>query len=253
MKILLSPAKSLDFESPLPQREWTTPVFEKEAVHINSVLKKKSPKSLQKLMSISEKLAQLNWERNQHFEAGIENSQKRPAVFAFDGDVYSGLEIQTLPQALVPAMQDKLRILSGLYGLLKPLDQILPYRLEMGTSLRVGNHKNLYAFWKTKVTDALESEMNADELIVNLASAEYFGVLDPKSLKRPVISPQFKDFKNGNLKIISFFAKKARGMMARYLIEQQANTVEDIKGFSSSGYVFSAEHTQNELAPVFIR
>ncbi|MEK9739676.1 MAG: peroxide stress protein YaaA [Flavobacteriaceae bacterium] len=252
MKILISPAKSLDFESKLPQLDWSVPFFEKEAIQINSVLKKKSPKNLQKLMSISEKLAQLNWERNQYF--GIsENFQKRPAVFAFDGDVYSGLSVQSLSIDSILIMQEKIRILSGLYGLLRPLDQILPYRLEMGTYLKVGNHKNLYDFWKSKVTNVLQNELKTNEILVNLASAEYYGVVDIKTLNVPIVSPQFKDFKNGNLKMISFFAKKARGMMARFLIEKEANTLEDIKGFTSDGYVFSSEHTKNELEPVFIR
>ena len=123
----------------------------------------------------------------------------------------------------------------------------------MGTYLKVGNHKNLYDFWKSKVTNVLQNELKTNEILVNLASAEYYGVVDIKTLNVPIVSPQFKDFKNGNLKMISFFAKKARGMMARFLIEKEANTLEDIKGFTSDGYVFSSEHTKNELEPVFIR
>ena len=150
-------------------------------------------------------------------------------------------------------MQNQLRILSGLYGLLKPLDRIQPYRLEMGTSFQVGAHKNLYEFWKNKVTAQLQSELEAGELVVNLASKEYFGVIDTKALETQVVSPEFKDFKNGKLKIISFFAKKARGMMSRHLIEQNASTLEDIRSFTEAGYRFSEEETTNPMQPVFVR
>lgn len=253
MKILLSPAKSLDFERAFPVDVESAPAFEKEALQINSLLKKKSAKSLQKLMGISDALATLNWERNQNFDIVSDENQKRPAVYAFSGDVYVGLDVYTLPKEKVALMQKQLRILSGLYGILRPLDIIAPYRLEMGTALSVGRAKNLYGFWKEKVTEYLNAEMEQNEILVNLASAEYFGVVDQKNLKSTIVSPQFKDFKDGKLKMISFFAKKARGMMARYIIENNATTIEDLKSFSSEGYAFSVDETKDEYAPVFTR
>jgi len=254
MKILISPAKSLDFQKSLPTKQITTPVFSEESVQINSLLKKESPQALQKLMSISEKLAVLNWERNQKFIAAKENQQEsRAAVYAFNGDVYTGLDAYSLPDEKIQQMQNKLRILSGLYGILKPLDLIQPYRLEMGTSFSVGPYKNLYAFWKAKVTAELNSELKEAETIVNLASKEYFSVIDVKSLKGSLISPEFKDFKNGKLKTISFFAKKARGIMSRYLIEQNATHLDDIRAFNLDGYQYSESETITESQPVFVR
>ncbi len=179
MKILISPAKSLDFQKSLPTERFTKPNFIDEAIHINSILNKKSPKALQKLMNISEKLAQLNWDRNQKFSLTESKEQKkRAAIFAFNGDVYSGFDIYTLPEEKIDKMQTQLRILSGLYGMLRPLDQIQPYRLEMGTKISIGPNNDLYSFWKKKVTEQLKDELKKDELVVNLASREYFSVID---------------------------------------------------------------------------
>ena len=163
------------------------------------------------------------------------------------------MEARTLEVNKIDIMQKKLRILSGLYGILKPLDLIQPYRLEMGTKLSVGNSTDLYQFWKKKVTDNLVNELERNELLVNLASKEYFSVIDTKVVKSPIVSPEFKDFKNGKLKIISFYAKKARGMMARYLIEKNAKSLDDINSFEISGYRLSNEETINKFNPVFIR
>ena len=251
MKLLISPAKSLEFEKDIPTEKTTTPFFEKEAFYINSVLKEQSAKDLGKLMHISDALASLNWDRNQKFKSTSTNS--RAAVFAFNGDVYSGLDAYTLSQDKICALEDRLRILSGLYGLLKPLDAIRPYRLEMGTLFKLGSHKNLYSFWKTKITNQLNAELKEGELLVNLASKEYFSAVDIKSIHSPIATPHFKDFKNGKLKIISFFAKKARGMMVRYLIDQGASSIEDILGFNLDGYAFSESETQDVLNPVFVR
>ena len=182
-------------------------------------------------MTISEKLAELNWERNQKFSAQETDKQiNRAAIYAFNGDVYSGLDPYTLPEEKIDKMQSQIRILSGLYGVLRPLDQIQAYRLEMGTKISIGSNNNLYSFWKNKVTNQLKSELEERELILNLASKEYFSVIDTSLLSNTIISPEFKDFKNGKLKIISFYAKKARGLMARYLID------EDI--FNSSDEIF---------------
>ena len=240
MKIVVSPAKSLNFESPLPIQNYTESLFLKDAETIQKTLKKKKPKQLMELMDISEKLADLNWERNQNWSLPFSPENARPAVFAFDGDVYTGLDAYTIPIDKFPILEDKLRILSGLYGILKPLDLMQPYRLEMGTSLPIGTKKNLYEFWKKKVTASLNSELQENELFINLASNEYFSAVDTKTLKVPVITPEFKDYKDGKLKMISFFAKKARGLMVRYIIDTNAETIEDLKQFNYDGYAFDA-------------
>ena len=184
MKIVISPAKSLDFESKLPTSKYTQPNFTELAEKLNSVLAKKKPKDLSKLMGISDNLAQLNWERNQEFSLPFTTENSRPAIYAFNGDVYQGLDAYTIPENKLEYVQNTIRILSGLYGVLKPLDLMQPYRLEMGTQLKVGRKKNLYEFWKQEVTNFLNSELVEDELFINLASNEYFGAIDAKKLKR---------------------------------------------------------------------
>ena len=240
MKIVISPAKSLNFESPLPVQNHTDSLFLKEAETIQKNLKKKKPKQLMELMDISEKLADLNWERNQNWSLPFTAENARPAIYAFDGDVYTGLDAYTLPVEKLEVLQAKLRILSGLYGVLKPLDLMQPYRLEMGTSLPIGTKKNLYEFWKKKVTQSLNDELQEHELFINLASNEYFSAVDTKTLKASVITPEFKDYKDGKLKMISFFAKKARGLMVRYIIDTNAETIDDLKQFNYEGYAFDA-------------
>jgi len=240
MKIVLSPAKSLNFEKVVPTLSFTEPQFLKEAATIQRTLKKKKPKVLSQLMDISEKLAELNWQRNQEWDTPFTLQNSRQAVFAFDGDVYTGLDVYSLPLDKLSFLQDKLRILSGLYGLLKPLDIMQPYRLEMGTSMAIGKNKNLYEFWKKTITKTLNSELEKGELFINLASNEYFSAVDSKTLKVPIITPEFKDYKDGKLKMISFFAKKARGMMVRYIIDTNAETIEDLKGFNYEGYAYDA-------------
>ncbi len=252
MKVVLSPAKSLNFESKVPTETYTEATFLTEAERINKVLKSKSPKSLSKLMGISESLAELNYNRNQDWQLPITPDKGRQAVYAFSGDVYRGLDVYTLPEDKIDNLQNTVRILSGLYGLLKPLDLILPYRLEMGTKLAIGKNKNLYEFWKKKITEALNSELSDNEVFVNLASNEYFKAIDAKQLKVPVITASFKDYKNGTYKSIMTYAKLARGYMARYILETNAKTLDDLKGFNYEGYGFSEEFSsENEL--VFIR
>ena len=253
MKIVISPAKSLDFESPLPTNKYSQPQFLEQAERLNKVLAKKRPRTLSKLMGISNNLAELNWERNQKFSTPFDPSNARPAVYAFNGDVYLGLDAYTIPEQKLEHLQDTLRILSGLYGLLKPLDLIQPYRLEMGTQIRIARKKNLYEFWKKQLTEYMNAELEDGELFINLASNEYFGAIDEKKLKVPVITPIFKDWKNDKLKVISFFAKKARGSMVRYILDSNASSLEDIRGFDLDGYIFSKEHTLKENQPVFIR
>lgn len=252
MKLVLSPAKSLDFESQLPINKHTEARFLKQSERLSKLLKKKSAKSLSKLMSISEALGQLNYERNQSWELPFTANNARPAVYAFNGDVYRGLDAYTIPEEKIEKLQNTVRILSGLYGLLKPTDLIQPYRLEMGTKLTIGKHKNLYQFWKKDITKALNEELEEGELFLNLASNEYFKAIDKKALKVPVVTINFKDFNNGEYKVISFFAKQARGLMARYIIDTDAKTISDIKGFNYEGYNLSEPmSTANEL--VFIR
>ncbi len=253
MKIVISPAKSLDFETALPTVKNSQGLFLEQAEKLNKLLRKKKPKVLSELMSISDNLAQLNWERNQKFSTPFNSKNARPAVYAFNGDVYQGLDAYTISEKKLDRLQDTLRILSGLYGILRPLDLIQPYRLEMGTQMKIGRKKNLHEFWKKELTAHLNSELTEDELFVNLASNEYFGAIDKKELKVPIITPIFKDWKNDKLKVISFFAKKARGSMVRYIIDNDVQTLEDIKGFNKDEYIFSEEHTLKENEPVFIR
>ena len=253
MKIVISPAKSLDFDSELPTKKYSEPLFLEQAAKLNKVLMKKRPRALSKLMGISNNLAELNWERNQKFSIPFDPTNARPAIYAFNGEVYQGLDAYTIPENKLDKLQDTLRILSGLYGVLRPLDLVQPYRLEMGTQLKLGRKKNLYEFWKKQLTDHLNSELEQGELFINLASNEYFGAIDEKKLNVPVITPIFKDWKNDKLKVISFFAKKARGSMVRYILESNAKTLEDIQGFNLDDYIFSKEHTLKENQPVFIR
>lgn len=241
MKIVISPAKSLDFETKLPTRKHTEPDFLKQAATIQETLKEKSPADLMELMSISDKLADLNWNRNQEWETPFTTKNARPAVYAFNGDVYTGLDAYTIPTNKLNKLQDTLRILSGLYGLLKPLDLMQPYRLEMGTKLPVGEHKDLYAFWKETITNTLNDELKDDELFLNLASKEYFDAVDTKALKVPVVTPEFKDYKDGKLRMISFYAKKARGMMVRYIVDKNIRSLNGLKGFDYDGYSFDAK------------
>lgn len=252
MKIVISPAKSLDFETKVPTTEFSEGIFLNEAEKLNGVLKKKSPKKLSELMKISDKLGELNWQRNQDWQLPFSLENARQAVYAFKGDVYIGLDAYSIPSEKINQLQDKLRILSGQYGLLKPLDLMQPYRLEMGTKLKIGRKDNLYQFWDEKLTNALNEELTDNEVFVNLASNEYFKAVKPKLLKVPVITPVFKDYKNGKLKMISFFAKRARGLMVRYIIDNNIETAEDLKGFNYDGYAFDSNlSSENEL--VFTR
>ncbi|NQV77590.1 MAG: peroxide stress protein YaaA [Lutibacter sp.] len=252
MKIVISPAKLLDFESKSPTLQFTEGIFLKEAERLNAVIKKKSPKKLAELMSVSSNLGELNWQRNQDWQLPFTLENAKQAIFAFKGDVYIGLDAYSLSENKIQQLQNKLRILSGQYGLLKPLDLIQPYRLEMGTKLKVGEKDNLYQFWDTTVTKALNEELVEDETFINLASNEYFKVVKPKLLKAPVITPVFKDYKGGKLKTISFFAKKARGSMVRYIIDNNIEMAEGLKGFNYEGYAFDSNlSTKSEL--VFTR
>ena len=253
MKMIISPAKSLDFENELPTSEFSMPSFIADSKLINDALRDKSVKDLKSLMNISDNLASLNWQRNNEFSTPFNVNNSRPCLFTFSGDVYTGIDAKSLSKKQISDAQNSLRILSGLYGLLKPLDLIQAYRLEMGTKLKVNHSKNLYDFWMKKITDKLNNELTKNELFVNLASNEYSSVIDANSLKTNMISPIFKDFKNGKLKIISFYAKKARGMMVRYILDNQINDFESLKGFNYGGYSYSEEETNVSGELVFIR
>ena len=253
MKIVLSPAKSLDFESKLPTTRGTQPQFLDTTIKINKKLSRQTKNELMELMSISEKLADLNYGRYKDFQEDHTKENSRPAMYAFDGDVYSGLDAYTIPTEKLDVLQNKLRILSGLYGILRPLDLMQPYRLEMGTSIGIERNDTLYEVWQTKITDSLNKEMEENELFINLASNEYFKAVAVKKLKAEVITPVFKDLKNGKLKIISFFAKKARGAMVRYIIDKDVETIEQLKSFDYEGYRYSENESPNDKELVFTR
>ena len=248
MKIIISPAKSLNFEMQSPISEYTQPILLTQAERLNKILKKKSARVLSKLMSVSDNLGRLNYERNQEWNLPFTPGNAKQAIFAFTGEVFRGLDVNTIPKEKLVQLQDKLRILSGQYGLLKPLDLIQAYRLEMSTKLKIGKNNNLYQFWGSIITEELNKELDTDELFINLASNEYFKVIKPKELKVPIITPIFKDLKNGEYKTIMTFAKLARGQMVRYIIENDINTIDDLKGFNTGGYGFDANmSTETEL------
>lgn len=236
--VLISPAKSLDWESPVPKRKYSIPKFLECSEQLIHELKKLSVSQISELMNISTDLSKLNYER--YHQWSLQHQRKtRPAMYAFAGDVYQGLDAYTMSKNEVNYAKNHLRILSGLYGLLNPLDKIYPYRLEMGTKLNVGVHKNLYQFWDDTITSEINSELTEKGCLVNLASEEYFKSVQVKSVQAKVITPVFYDFKNGEYKIISFYAKKARGMMARFIIDNQVKKINDLKGFDTDGYEYN--------------
>lgn len=253
MKIVISPAKSLDYTSKLPTNQYTQPQFLEEAEKINQRLAEHSKDELKALMNISDKLADLNYDRYKDFSLPFDTTNARPAVYAYSGDVYTGLDSYTIPEEKIERLQNTLRILTGMYGVLRPLDLMQPYRLEMGNKLALDDKKDLYAFWREKITNYLNNELQDNELFVNLASNEYFKAVDTKTLKVPTISPVFKEYKNGQLKIISFYAKKARGSMARYIIDNNIDDYDGILGFDYDDYGYSEEYTEDKNEPVFIR
>ncbi|MCO5230707.1 MAG: peroxide stress protein YaaA [Chitinophagales bacterium] len=238
MHFVLSPAKSLDWNSKFIAHQYTQPQWIAQAEILMDTLKVKTEDEIKQLMGISPNLARLNMDRYQSWSVNHQENT-RPAIYSFNGDVYSGLDAYSLDKKSIDFAQKHLRILSGLYGMLRPLDLIHPYRLEMGTSLAVGATKNLYQFWDNQVADQLNKEISETDYLINLASEEYFKVIPNHSLKAQVITPMFYDFKNGKYKIISFYAKKARGLMARYIIDRKLNQPEKLKGFDIEGYSYS--------------
>jgi len=253
---LLSPAKSLDFDSKLPTEDYSLPEFLGDSEKLINRLKKSSKKKLRELMSISVDLAKLNADRYQNWEGKQAISdESRQAIFAFKGDVYLGLKaLEELNPTDVDYAQSHLLILSGLYGVLRPKDVIEPYRLEMGTKLKVGRKNDLYAFWGDRLTAQINEALKQHEekAVINLASNEYFKAVNPKKLEGQLIEPEFKDAKNGEYKFITFYGKKARGLMSRYLIKNRISKLEDIKGFDLEGYRFNPELSSPDK-PVFTR
>ena len=238
MKILLSPAKSLDYKSDLPTLKTSEGCFLNEAQYLNNILKEKSPKDLSKLMSISSSLGELNYLRNNSWSLPFSSKNARQSIYAFSGDVYRGLDSYTIEDDKIDFMQNSVRIISGLYGLLKPLDLIQPYRLEMGTKMPVDDNKNLYEYWRQKITSQLNKELADDEPVLNLASNEYYKAIDSKVVKTDIYTANFKQLKNGEYKTIAIFSKKARGMMTRFIIDNNITNINDLKSFNYDGYMF---------------
>lgn len=241
MLMVISPAKSLDFTPPERVLPLTTPQMKGDIAELAKVTRRLRPRDLKTLMHISDKLATLNHERFQAFDPAVEDGLQ--AVIAFDGDVYEGLDARSLDKASFDWAQDHLRILSGLYGVLRPADALQPYRLEMGTRLKTRRGQTLYDFWGDRIAKVLNetADGQADPTLVNLASQEYFGAVDIKALKIPVVTCHFKEEKGDLLRVLGFYAKKARGLMARYAIDRRIERVEDLKGFDTAGYAFRPE------------
>lgn len=254
MLMVVSPAKDLDYQTAAPAVEVTMPALLADSAELMQVCRTLTPLQLAELMHISDKLAGLNAARFAQWQLPFNAENAKAALFAFNGDVYQGLAATTLQPADLAYAQQHLRILSGLYGVLRPFDLMQPYRLEMGTKLANSRGKDLYQFWGSIVTDHLNQQLEQLQasVLLNLASQEYFKAVKPKLLARPVLDVQFKDFKNGDYKIISFFAKKARGLMARYVIEQRIDQVEGLKDFGLEGYQFSPAKSSNSQL-VFLR
>ncbi|OIN93810.1 MAG: peroxide stress protein YaaA [Comamonadaceae bacterium CG1_02_60_18] len=248
MLFLLSPAKSLDFETPLGAVTPTQPLFKAQAAELIGVLRQKAPHQIASLMSLSDKLAALNVARYQAWSPKFTAKNAKQAVLAFNGDVYDGLAASSLGADQLAWLQDHVCILSGLYGVLRPLDYMQPYRLEMGTALATAHGKDLYQFWGTQIADYLNTRLRGDKtpVVINLASQEYFKAVNARVLKARVIDCVFEDFKGGQYKIISFYAKRARGLMARYAATHALNLPEQLKGFDLDGYAFASAPSSAE-------
>ena len=251
MLFLLSPAKTLDFESPLT--EWgqlphTLPEFVPQAAELIGVLKRKKQADIAALMSLSDALAKLNVDRYKAWRPEFTADNARQAILAFNGDVYEGLQAKTLTTAQLEWAQQHLCILSGLYGLLRPLDRMQPYRLEMGTALVTPRGKNLYQYWGDQIAQTLNARLSGEKspVVVNLASQEYFKAVDLKALKARVVTCEFEDHKSGQYKVISFFAKRARGLMARYAITRRVKTVKALQAFDAEGYAFAPDVSRED-------
>lgn len=254
MLLVVSPAKNLDFESELSTSRFTQPELLQHSAELIKQCKTLTPADLSSLMGISDKLAGLNVARFTEWKMPFTEQNARQAVLAFNGDVYGGLDAKTFSDEDYSYAQEHLRILSGLYGVLKPLDLMQAYRLEMGIKFSNERGSNLYQFWGDIITDTMNDALakQGDDILINLASNEYFKSIKKKSLKATVITPAFKDWKNGQYKMISFYAKKARGLMARYIIQNKIDNVAELKTFEVDGYAYNAD-LSTESVPVFTR
>jgi cytoplasmic iron level regulating protein YaaA (DUF328/UPF0246 family) len=254
MHIIISPAKSLDFETQAPDVSLSDIRFPKQANAIVKELKKQKTEDLMSLMKISTQLAQLNHHRFQLWQYPFKQEDVKAALFAFKGDVYTGLDAYSLNAEEINYANHKLRMLSGLYGLLRPLDGIMPYRLEMGTKLPVGANKQLYQLWGDEITKLLEKDMEeqSSDVLINLASNEYFKAINKKAFSKRIVTPVFKDWKNGQYKVVSFFAKKARGLMTRFIIQHQIESPVDLVAFNEGGYYYKADLSKKDEL-VFVR
>ena len=253
MKTLISPSKTLNFD------DYNTPGFNTDCrllddtTELHKILTGYSINGIKDLMSVSDKIAELNYNRFKSWENPSLSSKSKQAIYAFKGDVYSGLSAETITKDKFDFMQNNLRILSGFYGLLRPFDKILPYRLEMGTKLQNSRGKNLYEFWGNKITDLLNKDFESEnDIVINLASEEYYKSINNKNLNNKVITPVFKEYKNGSYKTIAIYAKKARGLMSRYIIDNEIDNSDGLKTFNKEGYSFD-ENLSNNLNYVFTR
>lgn len=254
MIVVLSPAKTLDYKTPLRTNTFTQPLFQERAESLVDILRGYDVDGIRNLMDVSEKIATLNVDRYKSYDSDFTPENARQALLTFNGDSYIGFDLEAYTEEDFAYAQDHLRTLSGLYGLLRPLDLMQPYRLEMGTKLSNPQGKNLYEFWGTEIAESLNEALAAqgDDILVNLASHEYFKSVDRKALNGTVVQPVFRDYKKGEYKIIAIYAKKARGFMADWILRSRAQTVEDLKMFTGEGYVFSpSDSTDTEL--VFLR
>ncbi len=257
MLLVVSPAKALDFESPLSTSKHSQPSMLQKSKELVGVLEKKTPEDLRSLMSISDSLAELNFERYQDWSTPFTTDNSRPAILSFSGDTYIGLDAATkFTERDFTHAQKTLRILSGLYGVLRPLDLIQPYRLEMGSKLETKSSKDLYGFWGSEITEKLNDDLldsPGDSALVNLASNEYFKSVNPEEIKGTLVTPTFLDRKEGgDYKMVSFYAKRARGSMASWIIRNRVKTTKDLKDFAEDGYRFDRDRSEPS-APVFLR
>lgn len=254
MLIVISPAKTLDFDTEPTTKTYTQPALLKQSESLIDILTTQSPADIEKLMKISPKLAELNVERYHNWSRPFKPTNAKQAVLAFKGDVYTGLEANTFTEKQLEYTQDHLRILSGLYGVLRPLDLMQPYRLEMGIKLANPAGENLYKFWDSKITNSINKQLEVTDskYLLNLASNEYFKSVQAKSINKEIVTPVFKDWKNGQYKLISFFAKKARGTMSAWVLKNKVKSLKKLTQFDADGYQYSAE-LSDQLNPVFLR
>ncbi len=254
MLTLLSPAKTLDFESKLSTRKSSQPRWMVESSELVDLMRSRTPEELEAMMKISPELGLLNYERFQDWSLAVDRNNSRPAILAFMGDVYRGLDVASFTERDFTFAQKNLRILSGLHGILRPLDLIQPYRLEMGSKLPNSRGKDLYAFWSKTVTSALNDDLDArsPRVVVDLASKEYGRAVHHPDLVGEVITPVFKDFSRGEYRIMGFFAKRARGLMARWMVRARIKSMKSLRDFSEEGYRYSPEHS-NASVPTFVR